>query len=43
MENDEKELYGIDNENPEFTGEDSLNSQNELSERYPLENINNEI
>ena len=40
MENDPKKMYGIDNENPEFIGEDSLNPQNELSDIYPLENIN---
>lgn len=40
MDNDEKKMYGIDNENPEFIGEDSLNPQNELIDIYPLENIN---
>ncbi|WP_455794753.1 DUF262 domain-containing protein [Clostridium butyricum] len=40
MDNDLKEMYGIDEENPELSGEESLNPQNELSDIYPLENIN---
>lgn len=40
MENELKKSYGIDTENPEFEGEESLNPQNELSNIYPIENIN---
>jgi hypothetical protein len=40
MEDNPKKLYGIDSENPEFIGEETLNPQNELSDIYPLENIN---
>lgn len=40
MDSDLKEMYGIDEENPELSGEESLNPQNELSDIYPLENIN---
>lgn len=40
MDNDLKQMYGIDEKNPELSGEESLNPQNELSDIYPLENIN---
>lgn len=38
-ENNEKEKYGIDSENPEIDGEDSLYPEKELSEMFSLENI----
>lgn len=38
-ESNNKEKYGIDNENPELDGEDSLNPEKELSNIYTLENI----
>lgn len=40
MENDLKKSYGIDNENPEVEGEESLNPQNEGTEIYQSDNIN---
>lgn len=40
MKNNFEEMYGINENNPELVGEESLNPQNELSEIYPLENIN---
>lgn len=39
MSIDIKESYGIDNENPEFEGEDSLNPQNE-EDNYHIDSIN---
>ncbi|MCB2287640.1 DUF262 domain-containing protein [Clostridium algidicarnis] len=38
-ERNKKEKYGIDDENPELEGEDSLNPEKELSSIYSLENI----
>lgn len=40
MENNYQEMYGINEQNPELVGEESLNPRSELSEIYPLENIN---
>lgn len=40
MFTDLKKSYGIDNENPEFEGEESLNPQNEEFENYASDSIN---
>lgn len=40
MENELEKSYGINTEKPEFEGEESLNPKNELSEIYPIKNIN---
>lgn len=40
MLQDLKDSYGIDEENPQFEGEDSLNPQNEEEEAYQGESIN---
>lgn len=40
MDKDLEKSYGIDNENPEIEGEESLNPQNENIEIYQPENIN---
>lgn len=39
IKSSDKDKYGIDNENPELDGEDSLNPEKELSNKYTLENI----
>lgn len=40
MNKDLKEKYGIDQENPELDGEDSLNPETDLGDLYSIEKIN---